>query len=616
MRELRRLLMGLASAAAWPLYLALVGYAVKAGPWPRDVAWPASVALLGLAGTLLARNGGRMALRTGGWADQVLQAPKGVIRQIRRVVTTLVIAGSVLLLPELLLSQGLIAPGGRPISASSLGRLLILGFELTCWILALRLLRPSSPLLEWLGEDPTRLGLVGRHQRAVARAILAALALVLVLDGAGFRFTSRRLAYSGGMTIVLVAACWEATRLLLRAIEHHAWRWRKTAEEQPATAPTATPAATSPEAIDEADDPRRKLRALARVAVAFVGVLVAARIWNVDLALFRYIGEQPLWGPADRPVAVGDVVKMALILFVTIGAWRYLQTFFTIAIFPRMPDDPGIRFAVVTLCRYLVLAVGLLAGLSAIHLGLEKIGVVLAALGVGLGFGLQEIISNFVSGIILLLERPIRVGDLVSVGEMTGKVDRINIRATTIINGDNQSIIIPNRQFITGNLVNWTHNDKILRLSIRVNVALGTDADKVSDLLLAIAHADVDVLNNPVPAAFLDAIGDFALKFVLHTHVPDPSLLARVRHRLYGEVQRRFEDAGISISPPIQEIRVHAIGREGLDDDGLVPPRHHGPRIDAGEGVPPAPRLATLAGATARGPLPAPAEDCHRGVDE
>src|SRR5207302_5729028 len=113
--------------------------------------------------------------------------------------------------------------------------------------------------------------------------------------------------------------------------------------------------------------------------------------------------------------------------------------------------------------------------LSAVHLGLEKIGMVLAALGVGLGFGLQEIVSNFVCGIILLLERPIRVGDIVTVSNMNGKVDRINIRATTITNGDNQSIIVPNRAFITSDLVNWTLKDKDIRISIRVNVAVGTD---------------------------------------------------------------------------------------------------------------------------------------------
>jgi potassium efflux system protein len=270
-----------------------------------------------------------------------------------------------------------------------------------------------------------------------------------------------------------------------------------------------------------------------------------------------------------------------------------------------MPDDPGIRFAVVTLCRYLVLALGVLAGLSAIHLGMEKIGVVLAALGVGLGFGLQEIVSNFVSGIILLLERPIRVGDIVSVGDMVGKVDQINIRATTIINGDNQSMIIPNRQFITGNLTNWTHKDKIIRVMIKVNVALGTEADKVTDLLLSIAHADPDVLNNPVPSALLDAIGEASLQFVLSAFVPEPSLMGRVKHRLYGEIQRRFEASGIVIPVPTQELRVHAMNTEAR-----AHPSANNRRWDEPEATPPAPRMAT------RIPMPVPAEDCHRGVDE
>ena len=176
-----------------------------------------------------------------------------------------------------------------------------------------------------------------------------------------------------------------------------------------------------------------------------------------------------------------------------------MSTLFAVAIFPRMPDDPGVRFAVVTSAATRSSGLGLLVGLSSIHLGPDKIGMVLAALGVGLGFGLQEIVSNFVCGIILLLERPIRVGDIVTVSGMTGKVDRINIRATTIINGDNQSMIIPNRAFITGDLINWTLKDKIIRVSIRVKVAHGTDPDRVSELLLGLAREDADVLRNPVP---------------------------------------------------------------------------------------------------------------------
>jgi potassium efflux system protein len=211
-------------------------------------------------------------------------------------------------------------------------------------------------------------------------------------------------------------------------------------------------------------------------------------------------------------------------------------------------------------------------------------------LGVGLGFGLQEIVSNFVSGIILLIERPIRVGDVVTVAEMTGKIDRINIRATTLINADNQSLIIPNREFITGNLINWTHKDKIIRFSIEVHVALGTDPDLVSLLLLEIARADSEVLGNPVPTSYLEAFGASSLRFMLNVHVPDPGVSGKVRHRLCTQIQKRFAEAGIQIPLPRHELRVETSVVDATD-----PTRAHSNarRIDDAEAVPPIPKLAS-----------------------
>jgi potassium efflux system protein len=284
-----------------------------------------------------------------------------------------------------------------------------------------------------------------------------------------------------------------------------------------------------------------------------------------------------------------------------------LSTFYAVVVFPRMRDDPGVRFAVVTLCRYAVLGVGLLSALSAIHLGMEKIGMVLAALGVGLGFGLQEIVSNFVCGIILLLERPIRVGDLVTVSGMTGKVERINIRATTITNGDNQSIIVPNRAFITSDLVNWTLKDKVIRVSIRIKVAHGSDPDRVSELLLKIAREDADVLRNPLPASYMEDFSDSALSFVLHAHVPEPGLGARVRHRLFAQVQKQFAEAGVEIPLPMQELRVQALADTSGKYAAMAVDYS---RLDAASPTPPAPRFSTPP------PIPAAVEDCHRGVDE
>ena len=240
-----------------------------------------------------------------------------------------------------------------------------------------------------------------------------------------------------------------------------------------------------------------------------------------------------------------------------------------------------------------------MAAMASLHLGLEKIGVVLAALGVGLGFGLQEIVSNFVSGIILLLERPIRVGDVVTVAGMSGKVDRINIRATTIINGDNQSLIVPNREFITGNLVNWTHKDRILRVNIPVNVAYGADPDAVSDLLLAIARNDADVLRNPVPTAFLEGFGDFGMSFALHVHVPDPSLAGpgqapALRRDPEAVPRRRDRDPD---ADPRDRAAVH-VGRGPDESTPIVWPA--GMRVDRGLVGHPADEDAPMPGLHAR----------------
>jgi potassium efflux system protein len=203
-----------------------------------------------------------------------------------------------------------------------------------------------------------------------------------------------------------------------------------------------------------------------------------------------------------------------------------------------------------------VLAVTTIAAMGAIRLDMARIGVVLAALGVGLGFGLQEIVSNFVCGIILLLERPIRIGDIVTVGDTTGRVDRIHIRATTIVNGDNQCMIVPNREFITGKLVNWTHQDKIVRVAIKLGVAFGTDPQKVVDLLMSVARRDADVLMSPAPSAMMEGFGESGLLFALFAFVPEPGLAGPVKHRLCSEIQRRFAEEGIVIPLPTRTLHI------------------------------------------------------------
>jgi potassium efflux system protein len=181
-----------------------------------------------------------------------------------------------------------------------------------------------------------------------------------------------------------------------------------------------------------------------------------------------------------------------------------------------------------------------------------------AAASVGLGFGLQEIFANFVSGIILLFERPMRVGDVVTIGSTTGTVSKIRFRATTIVDGDRKELIVPNRSFITGNLLNWTLSDSINRVAVKVTVAYGANPDKVRALLLKIATEHPALLKDPAPTASLDELGADALVFQLQAFLPNLKDRQRVTHELNATIHDSLRRAGILIPSGQQETAADA----------------------------------------------------------
>jgi potassium-dependent mechanosensitive channel len=625
-RGLRLLALGAASAAVWPSYLLLLAYVARQAPWPRSMSIMSCAALVGLSLALFLHGLLRWLTRPSGWAERYLGMPASVARQLGRAGHFAIVAATVLLLPAYLIDDGLIAAEGRFLSAPAFTRFLVLAFELVTWGACIRLLRGRSALMASLAmesADPSStagasggsrvhagLAWISRRRRGAALLLLAGIVAVIVLDVRGYSYSARRLAVAGSQTAVVIALGVAAYRAMARAIDRRVGRWARphrrrswavaltSAMARRASARSRRDAsAPAPAAAGDTDDPAEMaldpedlsavVRRLAACAVIALGMLAIAWLWELDLAFVRFLLNQPVWFLDDQtPVTVGDLTEAGAIILAGIVAWRYMSTVFALTLFHRMPDDPGVRFAVVTLCRYAVLAITLFAALGSIRLDMARIGVVLAALGVGLGFGLQEIISNFVCGIILLLERPIRIGDVVAVAGTTGRVDRIHIRATTIVNADNQSMIVPNREFITGNLVNWTYKDKILRIPIKLMVAFGTDPDQVVELLLSVAQRDPDVVISPAPAALLEGFGEFGLLVALYAFVPEPGLVGTTRHRLCAEIQRRFTEEGIVIPLPTRELHV-----SGLPHD-LVRPQPV--RRDAATTMPPEPhaRLA------------------------
>jgi potassium efflux system protein len=186
----------------------------------------------------------------------------------------------------------------------------------------------------------------------------------------------------------------------------------------------------------------------------------------------------------------------------------------------------------------------------------SKIQWLAAALSVGIGFGLQEIVANFISGLIILFERPIRVGDTVTVGNVTGTVTRIQIRATTIVNWDRQELLVPNKEFITQQLLNWTLSDQTVRVVIPVGIAYGSDVPKAMKLLKETAIENKDVLESPESFVAFESFGDNALQLSLRAYLPTVENRTNIITELNKTINNKFNEAGISIAFPQRDIHL------------------------------------------------------------
>jgi potassium efflux system protein len=214
-----------------------------------------------------------------------------------------------------------------------------------------------------------------------------------------------------------------------------------------------------------------------------------------------------------------------------------------------------------TLCRYALIAIGFLFVCRVLAVDWTKFGWIAAALSVGIGFGLQEVITNFVCGLILLFERPVRLGDVVTVQGTTGTVTRIRMRATTITNWDRQEFVVPNKNLITDTILNWTLSATISRIVITVGAAYGSDTDEARQILLDVANDNATVMDEPAPLATFEEFADSCLTLILRCYVPDLDKRLTTISELHTEIDRRFAEAGIEIAFPQQDIHI----RSGLN---------------------------------------------------
>ena len=279
-----------------------------------------------------------------------------------------------------------------------------------------------------------------------------------------------------------------------------------------------------------------------------LGFLERVRLWEYEVTA----GESS-W------ITMKHVALAAVIGVITLVAGRNLPGALELGILQKLPIDAGARYAVTTLCQYVIVLIGFGVAFQAIGVGWAQIQWLVAAVGVGLGFGLQEIFANFVSGVILLFERPIRVGDIVTVGDVSGTVSRIRMRATTIINWERKELVVPNKTFITGQLLNWTLSDQVTRLLIEVGVAYGSDTERARRLLLDVAREHPLVVEHPAPRATFDAFGDSALNLTLRCFTSNVEARLETIHELHSAVDEKFRAAGIEIAFPQRDLHLRSV---------------------------------------------------------
>jgi potassium efflux system protein len=309
----------------------------------------------------------------------------------------------------------------------------------------------------------------------------------------------------------------------------------------------------------------------ADISPAF-GVLKQVRLWGGELppvvtgGLAEKSGGQESKAvpvPASQAITLADLLLAVITVVAGFVIARNIPGLLEMIFSQRLPMEPGLRYAVHTIISYLVTGVALIMAVGQLGFQWSQAQWLVAALGVGLGFGLQEIFANFISGLIILFERPIRVGDLVTVGEFSGRVTRIRIRATTILNFERRELIIPNKEFITGRVVNWTLSDPVNRVEVAVGVAYGTDPERVMNILVEVAKNNPNVMTDPAPVVVFEGFGESSVNFRLFAYVSSYDNRLAAINTLHADVYNRLAAEGITIPFPQRDIHVY---HESLPD--------------------------------------------------
>jgi potassium-dependent mechanosensitive channel len=557
-------------AAPWPIFLSFLGWRLQAPVEASAFSRTVGAALLQLAPALFLFYTFYLVCRPKGIAELHFGWQEQALTLFRRHLPWLM----AIVLPAVFVTS-MVGWEAEEAYRDSLGRLAFIISLLAFAVFLQRLLRPKGGALE---------AHLRRHPRGWLNRLRLlwyplAIGLPLTLAGlaaAGYYYTALELETQLVATVWLIAGAVIAHDLVIRwlTLENRKLALIKAREKREAAraaevvkAAAGASGEAAPEALDipEIDLPTINLqtRHLLRTVIGVSVVVGLWLIWAEVLPALRILDQVSVWQYAVvtdgqeklEPVTLANLAAALVLTIVAVVAAHNVPGVLEIAVLRRLSIEPGSRYAITQIARYFIAVIGVIAVFNAIGGQWSQVQWLVAALSVGLGFGLQEIFSNFVSGLILLFERPIRMGDVVTVGDLTGTVSRIRIRATTITDANKRELIVPNKILITDRIINWTLSDTTTRVVIPVSIAYGADAALAHRVILEAVHAHPLVMPDPEPAVAIVGFAEGAINFEVRVFVKELGHRAPVDH----ELRLRIHDALCThhIQTPLPERNVH-----------------------------------------------------------
>jgi potassium efflux system protein len=561
-------------AAVWPLLIAATGWQLSATLESTDFSGAVSAGLMWLAPTLFFMRLFRIICIKHGVAEVHFRWSNHSIEILQREFTRLIM----IYLPAGFIAITLVSYDEHAVTGA-VGRFALIIVQLSLAVFFYHLFEPRNGVLKWYYARHSNSLLNRLRYLIFASAIVVPLILV-ILSVAGYLYTAGTLTAVLARTLWLIISLIVVHQLILRwllltqrrlayqaALEQH--RSEQAAKEARAAAEAGGEGET-----EHFEEPQVDLislsmesRKLLNLAVMILGAIGIYFIWSHLLPALGILDEITLWhhmGIKDGeeqllPITLADVGMALLILAIMLIATKRFPAFLEMVLLQRLRITSGGRYTATTLSRYVIVAAGILIVASMLGGSWSQIQWMVAALGVGIGFGLQEIVANFICGLIILFERPIRVGDRVIVGDVEGFVTRIQIRATTIQTFDRAELLVPNKEFITGRLINMSLSDTINRLVIPVGVAYGSDVSRAMELIIEAASEHERVIEDPKPFVSFESFGDNSLLLVLRCYLDSLEFRLATISELHETINEKLNAAGIVIAFPQRDLHIDTL---------------------------------------------------------